>query len=166
MDRPQPDFNVISTRFIGLGEEISAKCNDLGREFLLCSNIPAVAQGNEIANALNRLNESINRIDQNIIGVHTRLDRIETGIRSGEKNTVARLWNSRPLRPGQTIYPLVATSTGEVAPNFPATLTELDRLASRQINDLLRYYEQPVDGTSDEKRQRLMIFCGITLRSS
>ncbi|KAI1421710.1 hypothetical protein F5Y12DRAFT_718154 [Xylaria sp. FL1777] len=121
---------------------------------------------NNLTDALNNLTEGINGMRADLNGMHADLNRMDTRIQSGEKTAYARLWNGRPLGPSHTLRPLVAPSTGEVVPNFPATVADFENLTSRQVNDILRHLEQPVEGTSDEKRQQLMIYCGITLRVS
>ncbi|KAI0184605.1 hypothetical protein EV127DRAFT_485970 [Xylaria flabelliformis] len=74
----QPDFAVMSDNITDLGQEFSRKCTVLGQQFLLCGNVPAIAEGNVIAASLAAINQTLQRLENRMEGVETRLGGVET----------------------------------------------------------------------------------------
>ncbi|KAJ2970499.1 hypothetical protein NUW58_g9677 [Xylaria curta] len=84
MDQSQPDFEIISTKFTTLGQDFSAKCVDLGHQFSLCGNIPAIIGGEQIAASLDLINQNLVRINDRLDSLDARVGSLDTRMGSLE----------------------------------------------------------------------------------
>ena len=69
---PQPNFDAIATAFNAAATEIQR-----------CSNMPAVQQGNDILQILQRMEMRMERMETRMERMETRMERIETRMESG-----------------------------------------------------------------------------------
>ncbi|KAI1746856.1 hypothetical protein F4782DRAFT_523099 [Xylaria castorea] len=152
LNRPQPDFGAISAKF-----------NDLGQQFSLCENIPAVVEGQEILAALNGITQRLDRIDARLNRIEGRLDNMDLRVVSIDQNSVARLINNRATGPDQALLPL-RTPTNLEIDHFPQTTTQLDNLSGPRMADILEQLGQPTGGSVQEKRRRLKTQTGISVQ--
>ncbi|KAI9763707.1 MAG: hypothetical protein M1840_009180 [Geoglossum simile] len=133
---PQPDFDIIS------------HCHtDLARELNGCRNVPAFDQGAQILNKIRALWQDVNRI--------------ESCLKAGNINNVARLSNSVLTSPNGSLSPLNSVADNAPIANFPVTPADLMSLPGPAVNALLRSLGLEVGGTIGERRQRLRLQAGL-----
>ncbi|RMY32399.1 hypothetical protein D0866_06637 [Hortaea werneckii] len=143
---PQPDFNRIAQYH-----------RDLSTELQHCQNLPAIAGTQLILDTLNRVNERLDRIEQNLENITARMS-------ASNHNSVARTQNSLLSGPDDAITPLQNPSTNEDIPQFPATPRAIDQLQTRTIDPLLAALELATSGTLPNKKERMRIAIGLRPR--
>ncbi|KAI0251706.1 hypothetical protein BJV78DRAFT_1154293 [Lactifluus subvellereus] len=134
----QPDLEVINNAIGQLTGEITK-----------FSNIPAIANGNAILEAINGLEGRL------VAQIHDLEDRLVAQIHGLEDRLVARMRASN-------IMPLVHAITGEDIQNFPPTIAAIQALNLLEANHILTALNQPSAGLIAAKRSRILIAVGVT----
>ncbi|KAI7840580.1 hypothetical protein COHA_005733 [Chlorella ohadii] len=109
----------------------------------------------------NRLEGVENRLE----GVENRLEGVEGEVRKLGHRTSPRLrqalqHNAHSFTTTSQLAVVPHPDTGEEPEDFPATNGDLAQMPYAGLRRLLRFYGQPIIGTTDMLRQRLKAFIG------
>ncbi|KAI3333212.1 hypothetical protein F4824DRAFT_472602 [Ustulina deusta] len=143
LQQPQPDFNAVRTKF-----------EELGEQFALCMNLPAVDRGQQILDRLDRMMEEVRQ-------VHIRLGTMETRSAARDSNAFARVLNSRQRKPEDLLQPFRALDTNEEIVLFPRTVREMTSLSVETVTDILQLLGESTQGNVTQKSRRLKLFTGV-----
>ncbi|KAM3505687.1 hypothetical protein MY11210_007877 [Beauveria gryllotalpidicola] len=155
----QPDFAAIRRHLHELGEELG-----------LCENIPALDGGAELTRTMRSMMQQLTAVREGLAdlkemvqqGFATQAQSIELG----QKNSMARMWNSTVSHRGVRLAPLYSVRTGAVVAGCPSTLERLDAMRARDVDAVLRDLGETVEGNAEAKRAYLETFLGIMQRAT
>ncbi|KAI0434593.1 hypothetical protein F5Y09DRAFT_295935 [Xylaria sp. FL1042] len=148
----QPDFDHIKGMYAELGEQ-----------FALCVNIPAVAEGQRILDILGEIREQGRLMNERLVGIERHMREQDVSAAARDWNVFARFLNSRAMKAEDTLRPFRGIGTNEVIESFPQRLGELDTLPAATVNEVLRGLGEPVDGPIVERRRKLKLLVGVII---
>ncbi|SPN99600.1 uncharacterized protein DNG_02452 [Cephalotrichum gorgonifer] len=158
MDLQQPNF-----------EEIADEIHRFGDGIRLCANLPAIAGGNEILQALNNMAQQFLEMRQEMQALGRRVDAqfnsLTIEMRARDQNAAARMYNSVVVTlPDTPMEPLCSLRTGEEIPNFPRAIRDVNALNQQSMDIIFDHLLRPVPGQHvhiTQKRQMVRVLCGL-----
>jgi len=145
---------------------------DFVSELVKFQNIPALAQGAEIIQALDAIrthldnfNTRFDNLDTHLGQIDTRLDQIENRVKAADRNQIARVINSSCTTDTGILTALVNVKTGEPIPGFPLTVQAIRNLRGNELRNLLNALDQSDAGTNAEKAARLITVVGVVMQA-
>ncbi|KAI8955288.1 hypothetical protein F4801DRAFT_530270 [Xylaria longipes] len=150
----QPDFARVQTKF-----------EELGIQFGLCANLPAVQDGRGMMGILEEIREQGRQTAVRLASLETRWgerwDEREVRDAARDANAFTRFFNTRVVDPDRELQPLRALATNEDIQEFPRTIAQMNTISSAPLNEILRLLEQPTHGDIAQRRRRLKLFSGV-----
>ncbi|KAI3317105.1 hypothetical protein HD806DRAFT_541610 [Xylariaceae sp. AK1471] len=150
----QPDFAMIARGFTTLGEQIG-----------LCANLPTVNEGQRLLQLLERMEEQVERIHTRLGTMEEEMREQKIGTRARESNLFAQNVNRGATKPGDELTPLRAVTTGEEIESFPRTVAAMDALNGNRVNEILGLLDQPTTGSVAERKRRLKWSTGVFVQA-
>ncbi|KAL2402922.1 hypothetical protein ABEF93_006038 [Exophiala dermatitidis] len=179
---PQPDAGRIVHHIHGIAEE-----------FTKLSNVPALAEGNAVAqlaaqmnaqfaqmnaqmNAqFARINDRFAQIDDRFAQMNThfsqrfdqldnKIDTLTTRVIANDHNASARVQNSFLTRSSDRLTPLMNPSTNNFIEWFPAKSGDIPNMEDQRIDSVLHALGLPTNGRIEAKEQRLRQYIGLRPR--
>ncbi|RCI11097.1 hypothetical protein L249_7181 [Ophiocordyceps polyrhachis-furcata BCC 54312] len=95
-----------------------------------------------------------------------KLDQLDRKTTVINKNFTARIENSHVIHDEVKLVPLYSVVTGNLVPNFPKTLQDLDALTEQRVNFLLTQLGEEARGRPDDRRDQLEMALGVRARAS
>ncbi|KAI0478194.1 hypothetical protein F4859DRAFT_49455 [Xylaria cf. heliscus] len=111
------------------------------------------------------LKTDVRQLKTDVQELKTHTTSLEALMETRESNNVARLWNGLSTKLRLPIQPLWSPITHEVPADFPETREQFDTLNKPKVTELLRLLGQPVEGSMEDRLQRLKIISGLTPQS-
>ncbi|WOO83815.1 uncharacterized protein LOC62_05G007335 [Vanrija pseudolonga] len=134
----------------------------------------ALPEAQAIATGINRIFERLDDINTELHDMRTDIRTIQVTQKLDGAWGITRIQNSKATALSHPLSALATRPIVEPAPAplpalgpppiaFPRTLRQLRDLTGPQLNQILAAYDLPIEGTTDERRERLASHIGCVL---
>ncbi|KAK4123388.1 hypothetical protein N657DRAFT_672364 [Parathielavia appendiculata] len=89
------------------------------------------------------------------------IERLEQRMKASEANAMARLINSHVWLMDEPIEPLCSVLTGELIPDFPRSVKEIEDLDMEQVDAILDHLQVYNDGDLEDGKKKIQACCGV-----
>ena len=110
------------------------------------ANLPAVADGNAILQAIRDMNDNLNN----------RFDELCTLIAASNHSSLAFVTNSHVRHTDTTLMPIHHHINNLAIPNFPVTSAQVSNLTVAVLDQILEALGAPTNGNRADKKARLL----------
>ncbi|KAF2803018.1 uncharacterized protein BDZ99DRAFT_548422 [Mytilinidion resinicola] len=164
---PQPNLGLLAH---GLQEAATELAN--------FANLPALAQGDaimqlmqqnhrETQRQMQQMQTQMQQMEQRIVQqIRDQIQQLRTDITTGhqaiEYNSIARLDNASIRLSDTAITALRDLTTNVNIAGFPATHAHLSDMTDPALDGVLAALGQPTNGTTEDKKQLLRFYIGLT----
>jgi len=117
----------------------------------------------QVETSIQQVETSIQQVETSIQQVETSMNALSTEVVNRDLNQHIARENGDRTRSDDVVMPLHSLETGEILDDFPRRVADFHTITVRHITPILESLKLQTSGNIQEKRQRLMLACGLTV---